>query len=116
MRPGAPWRSGSQGGTLTERSAAAPLLVAERVAKTYDDGWDEVPVIAELSFALHAGEIVSIVGPSGCGKTTLLNVVSGLVPPSSGAVRWHGVPLAGMAPRAGYMLQKDLLFPWRTAL
>ena len=51
--------------------------------KVYDDGWHEVPVIADLSFTLEAGTIVSIVGPSGCGKTTLLNVLSGLIPPSA---------------------------------
>jgi len=89
--------------------------VAERVAKTYDDGRQEIPVIAELSFELAAGGIVSIVGPSGCGKTTLLNVLCGLIPLSGGEVRWYGSRLSGMPPKVGYMLQKDLLFPWRTA-
>lgn len=93
-----------------------PPLVADRIAKTYDDGRQEVHVIEELSFTLNSGEIVSIVGPSGCGKTTLLNVICGLTPPSSGEVKWYGKPLAGMPPRVGYMLQKDLLFPWRSAL
>jgi NitT/TauT family transport system ATP-binding protein len=83
---------------------------------TYDDGKRTVPVIGDLSFELQAGEIVSIVGPSGCGKTTLLNILSGLLAPSSGEVRWHGEVLSGIPPRAGYMLQKDLLLPWRTAV
>ena len=69
-----------------------------------------------MSFTLHAGEIVSVVGPSGCGKTTLLNLVCGLLPSSAGSVLWHGRELAGVPPRIGYMLQKDLLLPWRTAL
>jgi NitT/TauT family transport system ATP-binding protein len=60
------------------------------------------------------GEIVSIVGPSGCGKTTMLNVISGLLKPTSGEILWNGVA-SGKPPRIGYMLQKDLLFPWRTA-
>lgn len=91
-------------------------LVAEHVTKTYDDGWRAVPVIADLSFTLDAGTIVSIVGPSGCGKTTLLNLLSGLIPPSSGEITWYGEPLRAMPGGVGYMLQKDLLFPWRTAL
>src|SRR5687767_2406222 len=94
----------------------APPLVADRVAKTYDDGRQVVPVITELSFSLSPGEIVSIVGPSGCGKTTLLNVLCGLIPLSGGEVRWYGNRLSGMPAKVGYMLQKDLLFPWRTAL
>ena len=95
---------------------SVPPLVADGVRKVYDDGWHEVPVIADLSFTLEAGTIVSIVGPSGCGKTTLLNVLSGLIPPSAGSISWYGQPLRGMPSQVGYMLQKDLLFPWRTAL
>jgi NitT/TauT family transport system ATP-binding protein len=92
-----------------------PPLVADRIAKTYG-GQQPVPVIADLSLTLEAGQIVAIVGPSGCGKTTLLNVLCGLIPPSAGSVRWYGAPLQGMPGRVGYMLQKDLLFPWRTAI
>ena len=69
-------------GGLAAAGRSAPPLVADGVRKVYDDGWREVPVIADLSFTLEAGTIVSIVGPSGCGKTTLLNVLSGLIPPT----------------------------------
>lgn len=96
--------------------ALVPPLIAERIVKTYNDGETSIPVIAELSLTLEAGKIVSIVGPSGCGKTTMLNVLSGLLAPSSGEIRWYGQPLKGMPDRVGYMLQKDLLFPWRTAV
>ena len=75
-----------------------PPLVADGVRKVYDDGWHEVPVIADLSFTLEAGTIVSIVGPSGCGKTTLLNVLSGLIPPSGGSISWYGQPCAACRP------------------
>src|SRR5919106_1308508 len=95
---------------------APPPLIADRLAKTYDGGRQAVPVIADLSLTLEAGRIVSIVGPSGCGKTTLLNLLCGLIPPSGGSVRWYGAPLQGMPDRVGYMLQKDLLFPWRTTI
>ena len=105
------------GGVLAQgREAAPPPLVATHVAKAYDDGLTEVKVIDDLTFTLNPGEIVSIVGPSGCGKTTLLNVLSGLTPPSGGSVAWYGEKLTGMPGRVGYMLQKDLLLPWRTAL
>ncbi len=62
------------------------------------------------------GEIVSLVGPSGCGKTTLLNLLCSLLAPSRGAVLWGGRETASVPPGVGYMLQKDLLLPWRTAL
>lgn len=73
-------------------------------------------MIGSVSFDLGEGEIVSIVGPSGCGKTTLLNLICGLMAPTAGSVLWHGRELAGVPPRVGYMLQKDLLLPWRTAV
>jgi NitT/TauT family transport system ATP-binding protein len=97
-------------------TVAGPLLVADGVAKTYGSAGRSTAVIGDVSFSLRPGEIVSIVGPSGCGKTTLLNLLCGLLPLTAGHVSWRGRPLAGMPTRVGYMLQKDLLLPWRTAL
>ncbi len=108
--------SGVGGVRTAEVSAAAPPLVVDRVAKSYELDGQIMPVIADLSLTLNKGEIVSIVGPSGCGKTTLLNTLCGLLPPDSGHIRWHGREVFGQPQNVGYMLQKDLLLPWRTAL
>ncbi len=93
-----------------------PPLSVRNVSKSYEVGDEMMHVIGDLSLSLGQAEIVSIVGPSGCGKSTLLNVVSGIIPPGSGEIRWYGEPLSGVPARAGYMLQKDLLLPWRTAI
>lgn len=98
------------------RSAAVFPLIVDHVAKSYDVDGRVVPVIGDLSLSLDRGEIVSIVGPSGCGKTTLLNTLCGLIAPDAGRIRWYGRELAGQPQNVGYMLQKDLLLPWRTAL
>ncbi len=96
---------------------SSPLLVATHLGKTYAEPGERLTaVIGDISFSMAPGEIVSIVGPSGCGKTTLLNLLCGLIPLSRGTVSWRGHPLHGMPERVGYMLQKDLLLPWRTAL
>jgi NitT/TauT family transport system ATP-binding protein len=97
-------------------SVAETPLVVEHVAKSYDVDGRIVPVIGDLSLTLGKGEIVSVVGPSGCGKTTLLNTLCGLLAPDSGRIRWHGREIKGQPQNVGYMLQKDLLLPWRTAL
>jgi NitT/TauT family transport system ATP-binding protein len=112
-------RTGTGESELTQRARvgiADPPLVVEGVAKSFDLGSEIVPVIANLSLILKQGQIVSIVGPSGCGKTTLLNTLCGLLAPDSGHIRWHGREVRGQPQNVGYMLQKDLLLPWRTAL
>jgi ABC-type nitrate/sulfonate/bicarbonate transport system ATPase subunit len=74
----------------------------------------ETPALATTSLELRAGEFVSIVGPSGCGKSTLFNIVSGLIRPTAGRVLLDGKDVTGRTGHVGYMLQKDLLLPWRT--
>src|ERR1700688_5085150 len=108
-------RSAGGSGNVVGGAPVAPLVV-EHVAKSYEVGGLMVPVIGDLSLTLREGEIVSIVGPSGCGKTTLLNTLCGLLTPDSGRIRWHGREVSGQPQNVGYMLQKDLLLPWRTAL
>src|SRR5499427_4252997 len=62
------------------------------------------------------GRFVSLIGPSGCGKSTIFNIIAGLLEPTSGRVLIDGVDATGTIGRVGYMLQKDLLLPWRTVL
>jgi NitT/TauT family transport system ATP-binding protein len=70
--------------------------------------------IERVSLDVRAGEFVAVVGPSGCGKSTILNLVAGLDRPSEGRILLNGVPVEGPNPTVGFMLQKDLLLPWRT--
>lgn len=73
------------------------------------------PVLNRLNIVVAAGEIVAIVGRSGAGKSTLFNVISGLLTPRAGRIEI--APGADGAPGCvGYMLQKDLLLPWRSVL
>jgi NitT/TauT family transport system ATP-binding protein len=105
-----------EGAARAAAASAAPPLVVEHVSKSYELIDRIVSVIGDLSLTLREGEIVSIVGPSGCGKTTLLNTLCGLLAPDAGHIRWHGREVSGQPQNVGYMLQKDLLLPWRTAL
>ncbi|KQT60639.1 MULTISPECIES: ABC transporter ATP-binding protein [unclassified Aureimonas] len=76
----------------------------------------ETQALAETHLSVAAGEFVSVVGPSGCGKSTLFNVVAGVLTPSTGRVFIDGRDVTGRAGEVGYMLQKDLLLPWRTVV
>jgi ABC-type nitrate/sulfonate/bicarbonate transport system ATPase subunit len=70
--------------------------------------------LAPTTLAVEDGEFASIVGPSGCGKSTLFNIISGLLRPTAGRVFLDEHDVTGQTGRVGYMLQKDLLLPWRT--
>jgi ABC-type nitrate/sulfonate/bicarbonate transport system ATPase subunit len=70
----------------------------------------------DINLGIAEGEFVCILGASGCGKSTLFNAVSGLLEADSGSIRLEGEDVLGKPGRVGYMLQKDLLLPWRTAL
>lgn len=76
----------------------------------------QVLAVDDFSLDIQEGEFVSIVGPSGCGKTTVLNQLTGLLPPQQGQISILGQrPHAGN-PALAYMLARDCLLPWRTAL
>lgn len=70
--------------------------------------------VADLDFRIRQGEVVSIIGPSGCGKSTLLNMGAGLYLPSEGEVWVGGERVEGPVGHVAFMLQKDLLMPWRS--
>ena len=77
-------------------------------------GGQSLTAVREVSFAVGDGEVVSLIGPSGCGKSTLLNIGSGLAAPSEGAAFVDGEQVSGPNAHVAFMLQKDLLLPWRT--
>lgn len=85
--------------------------VAKRFATA---GGNPVVAVKNLNFSTRRGEFVSVIGPSGCGKSTILNMASGLDLPSEGEIRLDGQPVTGPSERVGFMLQKDLLLPWRS--
>src|SRR3954468_19818154 len=72
--------------------------------------------VSGVSIAVRDGEVVSLIGPSGCGKSTLLNIGSGLTAPSEGETFVDGERVEGPNAHVAFMLQKDLLLPWRTVL
>lgn len=88
--------------------------VSMRFAATAGHG--VLTALDDVSFSVHDGEVVSLIGPSGCGKSTLLNIGSGLTAPSDGTAFVDGERVEGPNAHVAFMLQKDLLLPWRTVV
>jgi NitT/TauT family transport system ATP-binding protein len=95
---------------------AAPCIELRHVRKVFDGGERPVLAVEDLTFTVERGQFVSIIGPSGCGKSTLLKLISGLDRPSAGQVLIEGHEVRGPQTKVGFMLQKDLLLPWRTVI
>jgi NitT/TauT family transport system ATP-binding protein len=91
-------------------------LSLQNIGKSFSTRSGKTRVLDGLSFDVRDGDFVSIIGPSGCGKSTIFNIVAGLLAPDEGSLLYEGTPIAGLRGRVGYMLQKDLLLPWRTVL
>ena len=84
------------------------------VSKRFGNGRERVSAIEGVSFDVQQGTFLSILGPSGCGKSTLFNLIAGLMQPSAGDITIGGASVIEKPGQVGYMLQKDLLLPWRT--
>jgi NitT/TauT family transport system ATP-binding protein len=74
----------------------------------------DLEVLRDINVAIDRGVFISLVGPSGCGKTTLLRIVAGLEPVSSGAVLLDSRAIGAPGGDRGFVFQNDNLLPWRT--
>lgn len=96
-----------------------PLLLVQNLCFAYRQGsGGDAPAVGAISFALAPGEIVCVLGPSGCGKTTLLNLIAGLLEPTSGSIEFSNEQKSQSQSQSqkkiGYIFQQDVLLPWRT--
>lgn len=90
------------------------ILEVKKLTKNYNN----LQVLNEVSFNINKGEFVSIIGPSGCGKTTLLKIISGLIKPTKGEVRFRDNSVNFNVKKGlfGFVFQNSVLLPWRNVI
>jgi nitrate/nitrite transport system ATP-binding protein len=91
-----------------------PYLKLDHIAKTFVRGSQKTVVLADVTLAVEKGEFVSIIGHSGCGKTTVLNIVAGLVAPTTGGVILEDREVNEPGPDRAVVFQNHSLLPWLT--
>lgn len=101
------------------------MLAVNRISKSYPTPRGPLPVLSEVSFSLAPGDAAAIMGPSGSGKSSLLYILGGLEPPSSGTVTLDGRNPFELDPNAlaafrnrsiGFVFQDHCLLPQCTVL
>jgi len=92
---------------------AETIVEARGVGKSYDSA---VEALKDVNLMLPHGRLSTLLGPSGCGKTTLLKIIAGLIPPSSGEVWVKGKKVEGPGPERAFVFQDFALLPWANVL
>jgi NitT/TauT family transport system ATP-binding protein len=89
------------------------MIELAHVSRSFQRGDGQtVKAVDDVSVIIKEGEFVCLAGPSGCGKTTVLQMVAGLLAPSSGVIAVDGHEISGPGRERGMVFQKDSVFPW----
>lgn len=88
-------------------------LEVKDVTFSYDN---VTTIIKDINLTLNDGELVCLLGVSGGGKSTLFHIIAGLNTPQQGQVLLNGEDITGQSGKVSYMLQKDMLLPYRTVV
>ncbi len=89
-------------------------LELNNIYKTYGKDDNATEVLSNINLSIEEGEFVAIVGFTGSGKTTLVNLINGLLQPTSGEVLFKGEPVVGTSHERGVIFQNYSLLPWLT--
>ena len=119
----APAPTGGQRGERAGTSASGLAGFGKRVdvsgaGKTFHTDGRTTQAVQDVSFTAEPGQFVSLIGPSGCGKTTVMRMVGGLLPPTTGTIQIDGLTpqQARRQQSFGFVFQEATLLAWRSLL
>ena len=89
-------------------------VLVENINMTFSTKKGTFEALRNINLDIKEGEFVTIIGHSGCGKSTVLNLIAGLLEPTSGHLFCNGREIAGPGPDRGVVFQNHSLLPWLT--
>src|SRR5580698_5106 len=96
-------------------NTASPIVELIGINMTFgESSGDKMKVLDDINLTVQEHDVMALLGPSGCGKSTIMRILSGLIQPSSGVVKYKGTHLNGVNPRVAMVFQNFALFPWLT--
>ena len=97
---------------MNDKTPSPNAVEVRNVCKYYD----EVEALRDMSLDIPRGGLTSLLGPSGCGKTTLLKIIAGLLPATSGEIFVNGEAVTGPGPERAFVFQDFALLPWASVM
>src|SRR5277367_3338496 len=92
-----------------------PIVELTGINMTFGESTeDKMKVLDDINLTVRENDVMALLGPSGCGKSTIMRILSGLIQPTSGVVKYRGTPLNGVNPGVAMVFQNFALFPWLT--
>src|SRR5271163_4145013 len=92
-----------------------PIVELSGIDMTFGENTgDKMKVLDDINLTVEENDVMALLGPSGCGKSTIMRILSGLIQPTSGVVKYRGEPLTGVNPGVAMVFQNFALFPWLT--
>ena len=92
------------------------MLEVDHIAKTFFSDKGDTDAIEDISIDVRENEFLVLLGPGQCGKSTFLNIVAGLVKPTSGIIKLDGKEITGTDQRIAMVFQKTGIYEWKTAM
>ena len=92
------------------------MLQVDHIAKTFFSDKGDTDAIEDISIDVRENEFLVLLGPGQCGKSTFLNIVAGLVKPTSGIIKLDGKEITGTDQRIAMVFQKTGIYEWKTAM
>ena len=92
-----------------------PIVELSGVNMTFgESAGEKMKVLDDINLTIQEHDVMALLGPSGCGKSTIMRILSGLIRPTAGEVRYKGGPMPGVNPGVAMVFQNFALFPWLT--